>query len=79
FVEDGKKQGPADWKIKGGELRQTSNIYGGKIQPKPIHKPGTYALAGEVSWTDYRVIVHLRSGDDDAIGLMFRYKDKDNY
>ncbi|GAB89860.1 hypothetical protein [Gordonia rhizosphera] len=79
FVEDGKKQGPANWRIGRGELRQTSNIYGGKIQPKPIDKPGTYAVAGQSSWSDYRFSTRLRSGDDDAIGVMFRYQDGDNY
>lgn len=79
FVEDGKNQGPAAWRISGGELRQTSNIYGGSSQPKPIDKPGTYAVAGQSSWSDYRFSTRLRSGDDDAIGVMFRYQDDDNY
>ncbi len=30
-------------------------------------------------WTDYRVSLTIRSDDDDAFGVLFRYQDKDNY
>ena len=30
-------------------------------------------------WTDYRVSLTMRSDDDDAFGVLFRYQDKDNY
>ena len=31
------------------------------------------------NWTDYRVSVYLRSVDNDAIGVVFRYCDPDNF
>ena len=31
------------------------------------------------SWMDYRFTLRIRSHDDDAIGVMFRYQDNDNY
>ncbi len=31
------------------------------------------------AWTDYRVRLTMRSDDDDARGVMFRYQDNDNY
>jgi Domain of Unknown Function (DUF1080) len=30
-------------------------------------------------WSDYRVSMKIRSTDDDAIGVMFRYQDNENY
>jgi len=79
IVDEGNWQGPSKWKATDGELQQSSNIYGGSTGGGVADKPGTYAQAGDVAWTDYRVSVRLRSDDDDAIGVMFRYKDADNY
>lgn len=80
FVDEGNEQGPSHWDLADGELCQTSRIYGESIDDNVIDKPGTYALTGETSWTDYRISVKLRSDDEDgAIGIMFRYKDADNY
>ena len=31
------------------------------------------------TWGDYEVSAKIRSADNDAIGIMFRYQDKDNY
>ncbi len=30
-------------------------------------------------WTDYRVTLTMRSEDNEAIGVMFRYRDSNNY
>ena len=79
FVNEGDKQGPSQWKVTDGALRQTSNIYGGSTDGSVLEKPGTYALAGSAAWKDYRISVRLRSDDDDAIGVMFRYVDENNY
>lgn len=78
FVADGNRPRPPHWEVKDGELRQTSN-YGVPAKPGTVEMLGTYALAGDAKWTDYRVSVRLRSDDDDAIGVMFRYQDADNY
>ena len=41
---------------------------------------GTYLVYDDgLGWTDYRAKFKLRSVDDDALGLMFRFQDKDNY
>lgn len=78
-VDDGDEEGPSHWVVTGGELRQTSNIHGGLMARDMLDKPGTYALTGDSTWTDYRVAVTLRSDEADAIGVMFRYQDNDNY
>jgi PKD repeat protein len=38
--------------------------------------PFSYASSG---WTDYRVTLTLKSNDNDALGVMFRYQDSNNY
>ncbi len=75
--DEGTVQGPSHWATVGGVLRQTSNVH--SEGDDPVEKPGTYLVAGEASWTNYRVTIRLRSDDNDAIGVMFRYKDKNNY
>ncbi len=79
FVDEDERGGRSQWQVSGGELRQTSRIAGGSSNAKAPDKPGTYALAGDATWTDYRVDVRLRSDADGAIGVLFRYQDRDNY
>jgi hypothetical protein len=79
FVDEGDQQGPSHWDVADGALHQTSDIFGGSLSDTDPIKPGTYAVAGDITWTDYRLIVQLRSDDDDAIGVMFRYQDANNY
>jgi hypothetical protein len=79
FVDDGKKRGLANWEVIDGELRQARSILDGSTKGKVHKKHGTYALAGKPDWTDYRVSVRLLSDDKNAIGVMLRYQDKDNY
>lgn len=43
-----------------------------------VNAPGSYAGAGDPAWSDYRLSVLLRS-EADAIGVMARYRDPDNY
>jgi hypothetical protein len=79
FVDDGTVDGPSDWQVSGGWLRQTSGIQDGNASAAAPEKRGTVAVRGERSWSDYRLTVRLASGEDDAIGVMFRYLDADNY
>lgn len=60
-----------------GVLRQSSNIYG--FEGPPINAPGTIAVTGDLDWTDYRLSVVLSSRDNDAIGVLFRVQDEENY
>lgn len=79
FVDEGDQEGPSEWEMVGGELHQTSSIFGGSTDGSVPAKPGTYALGGDSDWSDYRVSARLRSDDENAIGLMFRYQDAENY
>lgn len=78
IVDEGTDQGPSSWSTFEGAFRQTSNIN----TPEPrqvLRKKGTQAVAGDPAWTDFVVSTRLRSLDSGAIGLLFRYKDTDNY
>jgi hypothetical protein len=58
---------------------QSSNTFTYPNGPE-VPKLGTYAYwqAGS-GWTDYTTEVTIKSTDDDAIGIMFRYQDENNY
>jgi hypothetical protein len=79
FVDQTEGFQRPNWQFAGGELRQTSNAYGGSTDPGTVDKPGTFAVGGSTTWTDYRAAVRFLSDDNDGIGVMFRYVDEDNY
>ena len=73
------RQGPSDWKVRGGELLQQSNIWSYDPPAEFIYHMGTHITAGNSEWTDYSMNVILRSSDNDGIGLLFHYQDPGNY
>ncbi len=79
LVNEGSKAGPADWDIQDGALRQTADIYTPPIDRDTLSKLGAQAVTGTATWSDMIFSVRMRSVDDDAIGLLFRYGDKDHY
>ncbi len=72
-------------------LAQTSSIKGGNEAPSDPLKPGTMLLFSRdpaldvehsdqpAEWTDYRFSVYLRAAEEGALGVVFRYRDGDNY
>lgn len=78
-VDEGNQSGPSDWVIVNGEVIQRSNIWGGTGVPSDAVTPGTYIVAGNPAWQDYTFSVRVMSEDNDAIGVMFRYQDAQNY
>ncbi len=79
FVDEGDQEAPSQWDVTGGELRQTSGIFGGVADASTPEQPGTYALGGNPAWSDYRISVCLRTDESGAAGVMFRFQDTDNY
>lgn len=62
--------GPSSWSATWGWAGQLSNI----------GRPGTWAVySGGSAWADYRVGATFWTWDNDAIGVVFRYRDQDNY
>ena len=83
--DEGTQDGPSHWEIrKAGTpptpyIIQTSNIWDNPVGGTDPVKPGTMLLGGEPGWTDYRLSAYLRSSDDGAIGVVFRYRDPNHY
>jgi len=72
-------QGPSDWRVeKDHWLHQLSNIWGrrGDFIGKWY---GTYIVAGEPGWKNYRFSVRAKPGDNDGFGVIFRFKDQDHF
>lgn len=74
IIDQGKNSAPSKWNVTDGVLVQHSNIYSGGTG-----KPGTMAVTGSFTWTDYVFETKFRSTDDDVLGLVFYYQDPDTY
>ncbi len=79
FIDEGTINTPSHWEIFEGTLRQTGSIYSDPATRDSLPKKGTQAITGDRSWKDVIVRARLRSLDDGAIGLLFRYTDENNY
>ncbi len=78
-VDEGSIDGPSRWMAFNGELVQIANIFSAE-ESAEVRKKGTYLVYPEgMALNDYQVDFDMRSADDDAIGLIFRFKDNDNY
>jgi hypothetical protein len=78
---------PSNWIYDGPNqlIKQTSNIFGSTAgdPPTAVHKPGSYLVhKTSAQWPEVQNLVlscRLNSTDDDGIGVVFRYKDSDNF
>lgn len=72
--------GSSGWEIPAWHAAvQLTNIYGGSTVGSDPIKPGTMLIRGDADWTEYRLTTTLRSADNDAVGVVFRYQDEQNY
>ena len=79
FINTGTQGGAAAWSAATGVMVQSGNIHSLPVDASSIPKEGTLAIAGSAAWTDLAFEARLRSDDDDAIGVVFRYVDNNNY
>ena len=79
-ADQGTHQTPSAWSASTGRLVQNSNIYTLPGDRDSLEKTATHIFynAG-MSWTNYHLGFTLRSDDNDALGVMFRYQDSNNY
>ncbi len=71
---------PSAWSASAGVLHQTSNIHDGDVAAATLSKLGSSVWwAAGLGWMDYTLQLTLRAGDDDALGVMFRYQETGNY
>jgi len=79
-IDEGQPGAVSQWAVAAdGSLQQSQPINAGSDERSVIDKPGTYLLTGNPDWTDYEYSVRVKSTDNHAIGIMFRYQGKDNY
>ncbi|MEW6129708.1 MAG: hypothetical protein AB1757_21900 [Acidobacteriota bacterium] len=70
---------PANWRVeKDGWLHQRSNIWG-KRGDFLGRWYGTFIVAGDTDWTDYRLAVTAKPEDDDGFGVVVRFKDESHF
>lgn len=70
---------PSNWRVEeDGWLHQRSNIWGrrGDFVGRWY---GTFLVAGESSWQDYRFSVTAKPEDDDGFGVVFRFQDAEHF
>lgn len=80
-IDEGTINSPSNWSIVSQEQAELAGVYG----------PGSGAISNRkgsfnywkdpksLFWADYQFDVSLRAADDDGIGVIFRYRDEDNY
>lgn len=78
-IFDEAKTGTSQWIVQNDALEQQSNIWGGSLQAADLPKPGTYAICEQTIADDFRLQVIARNADNDAIGVVFRYQDGNNF
>ncbi|HWJ42588.1 MAG TPA: hypothetical protein VNR67_04065, partial [Solirubrobacterales bacterium] len=86
LLDQGHEEGPGAWSLRRNVgsppeawIEQASNVWGDDPAEVTPDKPGTVALTGSPTWADVRIRARLLSRDDDAIGLVFRWRDPANW
>ena len=71
------EEGPEDWKVHQGRLRQASNVRAPNTPGLSynLNYEGTMAVVGDTAWTNISFRVEIWPQDDDAVGIVFRYSD----
>ena len=74
------QSGPSGWVVENGELIQKSNIYRAGGDEYAYYEGTHAALRTGTDWTDYEYSVDFRIyGDDDGVGVLFRYLDPEHF
>jgi hypothetical protein len=78
--DQGTLYAPSAWSVTAGQLRQDNNTCQQNLQTSAVDMLGTFAICqASRGLTDFQLAVDIRSEDDDAIGILFRYRDADNF
>lgn len=78
ILDQGNNLRPSLWTVEDNTIRQTRGIYGGSVIT-PLEAPGTMAITGDENWGNIQITAQLTSADNDAIGIVFCFKDEKNY
>ncbi|MFC1687285.1 hypothetical protein ACFL0L_01805, partial [Patescibacteria group bacterium] len=78
IIDEGELSAPSAWGISNEMLIQTRNIH----TPFPTESAevrGSMIVTGDPSWTDISFLSHMVAGDNDNMGVVFRFIDQNNY
>lgn len=76
-VDDPSPSGRSKWRVEEGKLVEESGIYRNDREYEFFQ--GTHIVAGSPDWTDYTLTASFTPTDDDGVGAIVRYRDKNNY
>ena len=80
IIDEGTIEAPSAWAVVSEVLEQSSNIYDGNSSVGALSKLGTFAwYTAGLGWSNYQFTAQIQSTDNDALGVMVRYQDPDNY
>jgi len=82
FDDDGAQEEPSHWFFEDGVLKQDSNIWGGSfgIPVKNKSYLGSQIVTKDgADWQNYYVHLRLKPLDNDGVGFLVRYQNKNNY
>ncbi|RME53525.1 DUF2341 domain-containing protein [Candidatus Woesearchaeota archaeon] len=77
-VNEGVADNTPLWVLTGGYFAETGNAYDAVGNRDTIAK-GTYQYAQGINVTNFNLTAKLYAGDNDGMGLMFRYVNQTNY
>lgn len=79
-VDIGRSSAPSKWFIADGALHQTSNIYTTPFNGRhEADWTGSFLVSKRAQLKDGQIDTTFWSTDDDGLGLVWRYTDRDNY
>jgi hypothetical protein len=76
--DEGDLDAPSAWSVTDGWMTQGAAIRDSGAPDSP-DKPGTYNLTGAPDWSDYRLTLQMKSETSEGIGVLFRYRDANNF
>ncbi len=77
IIVDDESSSKSNWHITSDSLIQDSNIY--RTNREYEYFQGTHIITGNSNWSDYTFSFEVTPTDDDGVGAVFRYQDKNNY
>ncbi|MBN2340753.1 MAG: Ig-like domain-containing protein [Deltaproteobacteria bacterium] len=78
-VDFGDLAGPSVWTVSNDVLTQTSEIYSTESNFPRLGTVAVFNASSAANLTDYSFSALFRSGDEDGVGIVFRYVDSANY
>ena len=77
--DDGTTGAPSRWEEGIAGITQSSMINSPPYNRESLEMRGTFYLAGDPNWQDIRYRLSITPQDNQAVGVVFRYRDAKNY